>query len=608
MELEDKQSKKWLVKSSTRIMGPYSIDEVQQLLSKKHISVIDEIRESAGRWTYIRENKMFGEVVEKLRVEQDSAPENTQTMTATIGTQTSVTITRWDGTNTGITPPPDELTPPPVPQTPGGRPGHVSNLAKSDVLLGDGLDKMKDINPSKVTSTDRSRIGGGGTYGISTDGRVLNELGEKKSMLNGAFWVVALVAAAGVIWYFTMNTKQKTSSYDVLIQQAIRYKNLQLNELALTQYKKAAALREPSPEVQKEMALNLIVLDRQLVQGRRLLETELQREGGGRGQTIDAGLGVAMSYVLEGSLKEAEQTLQKMLVVEPQNYMVRLNLALIDLRKGDSVSAERILDDLMKRQADQPIVLLARLMAAIDSGSAKDPLVRNHLMNATRLYLNEHAHMKQELLLTLGLLGNNSDMTPEYVVNTFLTTLPFQSNLFVKDLRIDWKLADWDVLEKYCREYLGRISATPRTKAMGAVCLALATRDFESRKLLEEALLQAPKDPYVLVTQANLLYKNSLRNEAFAVLQMPEVAGLPSTDNLLGKICFDQGDLACAEKSFRSVLAKGFDATAQAGLAFVLAKQGNTAVAMDLVREGLRREPTYIPFITFRENYEVGNK
>ena len=47
------QIKTWLVKSSTRILGPFTRDEVMTLLSRRQVTIIDEIRQPDGRWNYI---------------------------------------------------------------------------------------------------------------------------------------------------------------------------------------------------------------------------------------------------------------------------------------------------------------------------------------------------------------------------------------------------------------------------------------------------------------------------------------------------------------------------------------------------------------------------
>src|SRR3989338_1479317 len=79
-------TKNWLVKSSTKILGPFTREEVMVLLTRRQITIIDEVRQPEGRWNYIRQNRHFKEVVKTLRYEQDHSKEDTMTSTSTIGT------------------------------------------------------------------------------------------------------------------------------------------------------------------------------------------------------------------------------------------------------------------------------------------------------------------------------------------------------------------------------------------------------------------------------------------------------------------------------------------------------------------------------------------
>src|SRR4051812_41211170 len=120
-------TKVWLIRSSTRVLGPYSLDEVKDLLGSKHISIIDEIREPDGRWTYIRENEIFLDLIRNLRDEQDEDVENT--VTSTVG---SHSFTKTDNVISL-----DEFTPTPI--------------LKQDERRGSGL---KDITQATEVTVD----------------------------------------------------------------------------------------------------------------------------------------------------------------------------------------------------------------------------------------------------------------------------------------------------------------------------------------------------------------------------------------------------------------------------------------------------------------------
>lgn len=585
-EAESRQEKNWLVKSSTRILGPFNVEEISQLLLKKHISIIDEVRQPEGRWKYIRENRIFDNVVQTLRTEQEKSGEMTQTQTLTATAATSVTITKTDAMHSG-----DELTPTPTPP-----PSPL--LARSDLAFpGEGL---KDVTPARDTGV--TPVLPKMPPKASADPRVQAQI-KKASNLVRIFAALMVVVVLGGV-YLMQGRKMgvRDQGYDALIDEALRYRGIQLYDRSLAAYKKAAAIREPDPSVQAQMALILIVLDRQTAQGRRILERELADEKNGRSQQIDATLGIAISYILEGSLREAEEALQKVLILEPQNFNARLDLGLVALRKGDAKDALRQLNELARRSQPHPLLLLARSLAFLQIPE-RDETMAQTLSAEIHSFLGRSAQFRQELLMVnAALLAPNDSQLPNLIAD-FLGQVTHQSGLYIRDPRLDWRVADWEVLERVCRDLTSRFTGA-RVKAVRAICLSEAGRDTESRKFLEEAVAESPKDPLVLFTQANLLYRNGLRNEAYAVLRLPELANLRERETLIGKICLDQGDLGCAEKSFRSVLSTGTDYVAIAGLAQVLQKQDRRAEASSLIREGIEREPGYLPFIELRETWE----
>src|SRR6218665_2016965 len=105
MDAITNSDKNWLVKSSTRILGPFTMQELADHLKSKQISIIDEIRQPHGRWSYIRENHGFMEIIRAIREEQDTHGE--KTMTQSIAQHTSTkTDALVDISDQTLTPPP----------------------------------------------------------------------------------------------------------------------------------------------------------------------------------------------------------------------------------------------------------------------------------------------------------------------------------------------------------------------------------------------------------------------------------------------------------------------------------------------------------------------
>lgn len=71
--------RKWMIKSENRILGPYSYDQIEDLLKKKQISLIDEVRDQDTRWMYVRESEALKAIVEEIREELANTDDHTKT-------------------------------------------------------------------------------------------------------------------------------------------------------------------------------------------------------------------------------------------------------------------------------------------------------------------------------------------------------------------------------------------------------------------------------------------------------------------------------------------------------------------------------------------------
>ena len=86
---------KWLIKSDNRILGPYSYEQIEELIQKKQISLIDEIRDTERRWSYVRELEEFKHLIDDVRKELDQKADMTRTIqtgSSQIATKTSSVV------------------------------------------------------------------------------------------------------------------------------------------------------------------------------------------------------------------------------------------------------------------------------------------------------------------------------------------------------------------------------------------------------------------------------------------------------------------------------------------------------------------------------------
>lgn len=579
----------WLIKSSTRILGPFTLTELTEQLRSRHISIIDEIRQPDGRWSYIRENKLFLDVVKNIREEQDAQPDST--MTQSIAQHTSMTRTDAINVSEESTTTPVhanfDLTPPPA-----------------------ARENIKDVTPPMSSTGVRTFPAGGATknYGTANDFRVQGRLQKKSSFWR--WWITATtLAVVGFVAITLVNKDRKRSlGAEELMAQAIRYKTLGLYEKSLNYYLKATKIKAPNFESQVQMAPVLISEDRQSLVGRRILTRALLKEDRGRTGIVEAYLSIAVSYIMDGDLKQAEDTLQKAIGYEPFNMSALLNLGIIHLKKGNYEEAMRDFDKIYRKNPQSSIALFGHSLAAVEYSKLKDdPTVLQALIRDMKVNLQKTYYLRQELLLfyvyAFNLLDDVDGMNQAVV--QFLSQMPGQAKNFVRPLQVEWRFTQWDYLEKYCAEIYAKQSPNPELKALRAVCLMEVNRDLEAAKLLQESLDEAPKDPYVLVTQASYLAKIGRYPEAMTILKMPELANMQIKNFLVGDICIKTQDLNCVQGAYSELYGQDpINAVTLYGLAWRARYGSDRAKAFDYVNAGMQAESRYLPLLELRDQLE----
>ncbi len=586
----NRQAKNWLVKSSTKILGPFTREEILILLTRLQITIIDEVRQPEGRWNYIRENRHFKEVVKSLRYEQDHSKDDTMTSTSTIGTSS---ITKTEPATVS-----DEFTQTPI--IPTKSPPSRAQTSS-----------LKDVTPSIGDAATPRPHGNGATksYGTLSDQRVQSRIQKQNVLLRGILLVVTVAAAMFVALSFLRKEKKADMNYDQLLSSALRYKALGLYQLSLKNYKKATALKEPDPESQFQMVFLLINEDRQSLNGRRIIEGTLLKPGRSRNEIIDANLGMALSYMMEGDFRQAEEYLQKTLGYDPNNEAAKINQAVILLKKGAYDQALKSFESLSNVDSPAyPLILLCKSLALIEVSKTqadKEQLLKN--ISEIKLYVGRSHFLRKELSLLMIYLNQLAqDSTGELdAINTFLEEPPNISRQYVRELEIDWRNSEWDFLERYCSELFGSGKGPVSMKAVRAVCLIEGNRDMEAAKLLDESLVQGPKQLTGLQAQADYLWKLGRLNEAQLLFKNSDFKQNRMALYVQGEACLKAKDFACAETAYKILSERDYgDILAHYGLALVAQARKDKARLQSEIKAGFEVENNFVPFIELRDQLE----
>lgn len=581
----------WLVKSSTKILGPFTREEVMVLLTRRQITIIDEVRQPEGRWNYIRENRFFKEVVKSLRYEQDHSKEDTMTSTATIGT---VTLTKTEAPTIV-----DDFTPTPV--TPTSRPPTPAATGA-----------LKDVTPVNGGAAPRppnNTAGATKSFGTLADQRVQSKIQKQNHLLRGILFAITAMAVLFISFSFLRKERKSDLNYDQLLSSALRYKEMGLYQLSLQNYKNAAAIREPDLESQFQMAFLLINEDRQSLNGRRVIERALLQEGRTRGEIINGHLGLALSYMMEGDLRQAEEYLQKTMGYDANNMTAKVNQAIILLKKGTYSQALRAFEALSNPESPvYPLVLLCKSMALIEVSKTQPE--SEQLLKAVadiKTYVGQSHFLRKELsllMIYLNQLAQDSSGVSD-AISIFLEEPTALSRLYARDMGVDWRNSEWDYLERYCAELYGTGKGPVSMKAVRAVCLIESNRDMEAVKFLDESLAQGPNQLASLQAQATYLWKLGRVKEAQLLFQNTDFRQNRLSLYVEGEACLKSKDLACAEAAYKILSERDFgDVLSHYGLAQIAQIRNDKVRLRSEVKAGFEAEKNFIPLIELRELVE----
>jgi tetratricopeptide (TPR) repeat protein len=584
-------AKNWLVKSSTKILGPFTREEVLELLTHRQITIIDEIRQPEGRWNYIRENRHFKEIVKNLRYEDDHSREDTMTSTMTsTATQNNQTVTQ------------EFVLGPMVPPAP---PSATGASAQKPTI--------KDVTPTSGSVSGKSS-GSAKSFGNLQDQRVQNKIQKQNIFLRAILLGIVACAALFLTYNYVRKDRHSDMGYSQLLSSALRYKELGLYDRALENYKKASALKEPDLASQFQMAFLLINQDRQSLNGRRIIERASMQEGRSRREIIDGHLGIALSYMMEGDFGQAEDHFQKALGFDPNNFSAKFNQATIAFKKGNYEEAMKAYEGIAHPENPMyPLVLLYRSMALVEIAKAAGS--GNPALNESSKKLSEElktsmlkSHfLRKELALMLACLKNfaHDFAAAQEATSTLLEEPLGFTAQFVKDPSLDWRNAEWDYLEKYCAELYQAGDSLPDMKAVRAVCLLESNRDMEATKFIDEAMAAAPAKASSLEAQAVYLWKLGRLNDAKLLLQNSEFKNTRLALYVQGEACSKAKDAACAEAAYRTLEKNdSTDVVPPYGLARLRAEQKDKPQALNFIKTGLEREKNFIPLIELREKLE----
>lgn len=574
----------WLVKSSGRILGPFPTDKIADLLRTREISVLDEISPPLRRWQTLQYHDEFREVVDSLR--KASLSERTEATWTPVTGGLTQTLTDLDG---------GELT-----QEITGDLDSFTNTAKEIVVH-----NVQEQTYTQANAASASRY-------QSHQGQNTAIQRQVQKTTRGLWIVTAVILISAAAFIF--QRRMSAGGFEIRQSQS-SLKQSVTSQVQMGHY--AEALKElksyyADPLQSGDLAIYfgslLIQVENQTVMGRRLLLSVLAAHRP-EAKLAYAGLGVA--DLIDSQLDSARDNFQEALNLDP-NYMPALvNLIAVQLQKGDYLGAKQAALRALRTSPDQPEALImlaeAQLYLFKNNNNLNDLSEVHRMIKNYRLKHWDYAGELGFYSLYFDFLKRDhqlEDRLQAYLDIDPRLTLDHRHNVFIYKGRLQWK-----VLGRYCEQMVDQLGEGPRILALQASCLAREARWDASRRAIEKAMHQAPKDPLVQAWYSYVLRESGDTDQAGVVLGRATELNrrgefvLPSL--MQARFCQAAGLVDCARENWQRIYERDLDnLPAVAGLAWVQMQIKSNKEAAKMVAKGLKLSSDYIPLLELRQKAE----
>lgn len=546
----------WLIRSGSRVLGPYTQAEVLLKLREKELSLHDEVSEPLGRWWPIQFHPRMDDVVEDFR--SQSANERTDA----IGT----------GTPT--------------------------------VSLTDALGEASSQSKKKVESKAVE------TFGVYKH----SQQNKAAKSFYGWLWLVCFLVFLGGAYYFWSSQKNKNQQV-AQVQQASDLKKAE-QALYIGDYKQALELykkiseKNPSDHSYAVFLAPLYLQDKnQTVMAKREFENIPNL-----GQSAEMMTAYGLMYFLDGNDDKALENWKKAMSINPHFEASALNIAYLYIHNKSPSRSREWIEANYQREGYGPDWNIAYALASVDAfektksfrflSEAKLMLSGSHLKVQDRL---------QDVLLIrmrLSRLMNDDEAFKKNLADFFNQEIDgfkkvrhnaFVANRFIED----------EFMVPLCRKNAASISTQPEKGLLEVYCFVRGDQMDLAQKKISQMREQMPKHVSVLAWSSFMLNQLRQQDEASVLLGRALEANrnpdyiLPAT--LQAQFCFDRKDYTCAEQNWVSVLKNNSDSlVALTGLASVKVVNGRKTEALEDLKRIALISDDYKPFLQLRWKEKEG--
>jgi len=384
--------RKWIIKSENKILGPYSFEQIEDLIKKKQITLIDEVRDMNTRWSYIRETKDLQPIVENIRTELASVED----MTKTIQTKTAQTGTVTKTEEVSL-----------IEKTPAGL--KIEPIQESNIQDVDFKETKIEVKEDPLVKAIHKQ-----QYVFDKDPVVEKQVQKSNKNLIIAILFLFISAIGGGVgfYYYRLNVQKKHEQS--LVAQIKKFNLYGLDSKVIELFGTL------SPELQKQVIPDLISIIPKLdaagfVNGPALI-SELKSSG----QLSDAKKALldAIDFqqaLQEQNFKKANESIIRAKDLDPASDLIKEDEAILNFLEENYQKAAITYLELFKRHEKGRQLFIYALSQALNPDLTIDDT--NKTITEVDRFLAVRVDFKKELLLVNMFLNKKNNKESDFVDN-----------------------------------------------------------------------------------------------------------------------------------------------------------------------------------------------
>ena len=574
------KEKMWLVRASTKILGPYNLEEVVQLLVINQISFVDELRRPTSRWSHIREYPFITETV-RAKKELLNAE---QTKTSPLTTNTQITIT----------------------------------ASKPQILkpIEVNFDEIKDIEPLRETPFNYAPKGkvnqvvnAPKNFGSLDDQNVKNLIKKSNKNLQIRFFVLVGIVGLALVGLKVFHSMQENRRDKEKFNQIVRLNNLKLYEEAYTLFNDLKESKEIPKEITESISASRVQYGKETNAVRSELIRNVEKVSNSKKKSELLNI-IGLTFQMEADSNKAEEYYRNSFIQDPKSEWPFINSLVIKFKKTKNL----IMNSELKKEVIKNYKELSEaktdnfenigyftFIRSLTNLEFKD-LFRDEIsFNLKEIYTARKAtaFLRNELqLLSIGLKKADGSISDDDYIE-LIESLPRVSQKFSKNPLVDWSLTDWGYLDEVCNKIVQNEKQL-MSLLLKTYC-SLENGQFEkAEQIMNNSVLLAKGSNHYDLMQLHLAFAKGETMKVGHLLKKGDLANFAVSYYYKGMTCLSERNSSCAKEAFANLLNKFPDWAYLANLGVFLADKSQKTS----VYEGIRKEPLFRPLLVERANLE----